>query len=79
MSSTPFTVRKAREARFSRVFLRLCSDPGICERWKRGLKVAPVFPSLIQEGRTGGGYDVLLEPGFPLFLQFKISQYMARA
>jgi hypothetical protein len=51
----------------------------ICERWKRGLKVAPVFPSLIQEGRTGGGYDVLLEPGFPLFLQFKISQYMARA
>jgi hypothetical protein len=52
----------------------------ICERWKGGLRAAPVFPSLIEEGRAGGGYDVRVKgPGFPLFLQFKISEYMTRA
>lgn len=35
----------------------------------------PVFPSLIQEGRATGGYDVMLDrPGMPLFLQFKLSK-----
>lgn len=39
------------------------------------LSAAPIFPSLIEEGRTGGGYDVKLEaPGIPLFLQFKRSE-----
>lgn len=38
------------------------------------LTAAPVFPSLYQEGQTGGGYDVMLQrPGLPLFLQFKLS------
>lgn len=37
---------------------------------------APVFPSLQQEGRLG--YDVKI-PGIPLFLQFKLSDYMTRA
>ena len=37
----------------------------------------PVFPSLLAEGRAGGGYDVALSrPGRPLFLQFKLAQYM---
>jgi hypothetical protein len=37
----------------------------------------PVFPSLIQEGRATGGYDVALErPGRPLFLQFKLSKHI---
>jgi hypothetical protein len=37
----------------------------------------PVFPSLIKEGRAGGGYDVYLDqPGRPLFLQFKLSRHM---
>ncbi len=41
------------------------------------LTAAPVFPSLYQEGQTGGGYDVMLErPGLPLFLQFKLSHCM---
>lgn len=38
---------------------------------------APILPSLSQEGKKGGGYDVKLEkPGLPLFLQFKLSEYM---
>jgi len=40
---------------------------------------APVFPSLIQEGQTGGGWDVKLDkPGMPLFLQFKLCDVMTR-
>jgi hypothetical protein len=43
------------------------------------LSAAPVFPSLIEEGRAGGGYDVKLDrPGAPLYLQFKRSEYMSR-
>ncbi|HET9640338.1 MAG TPA: hypothetical protein VFP12_14155 [Allosphingosinicella sp.] len=39
------------------------------------LSAAPVFPSLIDEGAAGGGYDVKLEqPGLPLFIQFKRSE-----
>jgi len=41
------------------------------------LRAAPIFPSLIEEGKAGGGYDVNLDiPGFPLFLQFKRSDCM---
>ncbi|MCB5412020.1 hypothetical protein [Pseudogemmobacter faecipullorum] len=43
------------------------------------LSAAPVFPSLIEEGKAGGGYDVKLDrPGVPLFLQFKRSHCMIR-
>jgi hypothetical protein len=43
------------------------------------LRAAPIFPSLIEEGRPGGGYDVNPDiPGFPLFLQFKRSDCMVR-
>lgn len=43
------------------------------------LSAAPVFPSLIEEGRAGGGYDVNLNaPGIPLFLQFKRSEKLER-
>lgn len=43
------------------------------------LTAAPIFPSLIEEGRAGGGYDVKLEaPGIPLFLQFKRSDCLSR-
>ena len=35
---------------------------------------APIFPSLIAEGRAGG-YDVMLDrPGKPIFIQFKLSR-----
>lgn len=44
------------------------------------LTAAPVFPSLYQEGQAGGGYDVRLDrPGFPLFLQFKLADYLIRS
>ena len=36
---------------------------------------APIFPSLKREGKTGGGYDVRL-PFIPVFLQFKLSDYL---
>ena len=43
------------------------------------LAAAPVFPSLVEEGKSTVGFDVhLKQPGAPLFLQFKISQYMVR-
>ncbi len=43
------------------------------------LKAAPSFPTLRSEGTTGG-YDVKLDiPGFPLFLQFKLTDYMVRS
>lgn len=39
------------------------------------LSAAPIFPSLIDEGADGGGYDVKLElPGLPIFIQFKRSE-----
>jgi hypothetical protein len=44
------------------------------------LKAAPIFPSLIEEGKKGGGYDVKLDaPGVPLFLQFKCAHCMVRS
>lgn len=43
------------------------------------LSAAPVFPSLIEEGKAGGGYDVKLElPAVALYLQFKRSERMTR-
>ncbi len=44
-----------------------------------GVTAAPVFPSLIEEGQQGGGWDVRLDrPGVPLFLQFKLCDQMTR-
>jgi hypothetical protein len=43
------------------------------------LKIAPIFPSLIEEGKEGGGYDLELDmAGVPLYLQFKRSFRMTR-
>jgi hypothetical protein len=40
---------------------------------------APVFPSLIAEGTSGGGYDVQIPScPVPIFLQFKIPQVVRR-
>src|SRR5258707_1134113 len=44
------------------------------------LTAAPLFPSLIEEGKAGGGYDVKLDlPGYPLYLQFKRADCMKRS
>lgn len=41
------------------------------------LQAAPILPSLYAEGRIGGGYDVMLDsPGVPLFIQFKVPEYL---
>jgi hypothetical protein len=41
---------------------------------------APLFPSLIEEGKAGGGYDVMLDlSGVALYLQFKRADCMVRA
>lgn len=48
--------------------------------WDTGLPIvgAPIFPSLIEEGRSSG-YDVGIQfQGFLLFLQFKLSHFMTR-
>lgn len=43
------------------------------------ITAAPVFPSLIQEGQPGGGYDLKLDQGgVPMFLQFKLADRMVR-
>jgi hypothetical protein len=52
----------------------------LVERHRHLLVGAPHLPSQNQEGRPGGGYDVGLPiRGFPLFLQFKVSEYMLRS
>jgi hypothetical protein len=39
--------------------------------------IAPKFPSLYEEGKDGGGYDVEIPTsGTPVFLQFKLSDYL---
>lgn len=44
-----------------------------------GFTAVPTFPSLIEEGRKGGGYDVKLGiKGIPFFLQFKRSDLLSR-
>ncbi len=48
-------------------------------RGSPSLAAAPVFPSLIAEGKAGGGWDVKIPmPGFMVFLQFKLCDAMVR-
>lgn len=40
---------------------------------------APMFPSLYEEGKSGGGYDLKIPlKGKPVFLQFKLSDQLKR-
>lgn len=40
----------------------------------------PIFPSLVEEGRVGGGYDAGLKiQGIPFFFQFKKSNFLSRS
>ncbi len=44
------------------------------------VKAVPIFPSLIDEGKKGGGFDVAMHTGgeLPLLLQFKVPQVVNR-
>jgi hypothetical protein len=51
----------------------LVNRPGLA------ITAAPLFPSLLAEGQSGGGYDVHLPfAGFPVYLQFKLSHCMVK-
>lgn len=46
---------------------------------RASLVAAPLFPSLYDEGKAGGGYDVKIPiSGTPVFLQFKLSDQLER-
>jgi hypothetical protein len=48
--------------------------------FRPSITAAPIFPSLIEEGSDGGGYDVKFElPGVPLLIQFKRPDVMLTA
>jgi hypothetical protein len=47
----------------------------LVDRYKLRQLGYPVFPSLTEEGKTGGGFDVKL-PGLPLFFQFKVPEIL---
>lgn len=52
----------------------------LVSRFTARLVAAPELPSLIKEGSEGGGYDVLLPfRGWPVFLQFKLCERIARS
>lgn len=66
-------------AEFSEFSFGYALTDSLVQALKSPLGVAPVFPSLQQEGSAGGGYDVHLPAiPFPLFLQFKIPQVLTR-
>ena len=47
---------------------------------KAAVIAAPLFPSLYDEGKAGGGYDVKIPlAGKPVFLQFKLSDQLERS
>jgi hypothetical protein len=47
---------------------------------KAAVIAAPLFPSLYDEGKSGGGYDVKIPlAGKPVFLQFKLSDQLERS
>jgi hypothetical protein len=66
-------------AQFSEFSFGYCITEDLIVGQGTPLTAAPVFPSLLQEGQPGYGYDLLLQrPGSPLFLQFKLVEQMVR-
>ncbi|WP_061945401.1 hypothetical protein [Collimonas pratensis] len=48
--------------------------------YRAAVIAAPMFPSLYDEGKPGGGYDVKIPlSGRPVFLQFKLSDQLQRS
>jgi hypothetical protein len=65
-----------REARFSEFSYGFALTHELVNRFSVALAAAPVFPSLIKEGRSGGYGAALPLSGWTVFLHFKVSQYM---
>lgn len=51
----------------------------VVKRLGPSIAAAPQFPTLYAEGQAGGGYDVKIVGGSPVFLQFKLSHHMVRS
>lgn len=69
-----------RTAEFSEFSFGFALTHSLIKAFGSLLPAAPVFPSLIQEGSKGGGYDVKLPLiPIPLFLQFKIPYVLRRS
>ncbi|MGN6528276.1 MAG: hypothetical protein ACTHL8_17945 [Burkholderiaceae bacterium] len=52
----------------------------LVSKHKAAVIAAPLFPSLYEEGKSGGGYDVKIPlVGKPVFLQFKLSDQLQRS
>jgi hypothetical protein len=67
------------KCQFSEFSYGYCVTEDLAVGQNMPLTAAPVFPSLVQEGQSGVGYDVRFElPGIPLFLQFKLVDQMVR-
>lgn len=64
------------KATFSEFSFGYALTQEIAALFKSRLGQAPIFPSQVEEGREGGGYDVKFDFGYPLFLQFKLSEHM---
>jgi len=69
----------AMKATFSEFSFGYALTEEISDLFELHLNCAPIFPSQIEEGREGGGYDVEFDFGFPLFLQFKLCEHMVRS
>jgi hypothetical protein len=72
-------MRHMDKCQFSEFSYGYCLTEDLIVGKGTALTAAPVFPSLIEEGQPGVGYDVQLNrPGTPLFLQFKLVHQMVR-
>jgi hypothetical protein len=64
-----------RRADFSEFSYGYALTSELVDRYKLRQLGYPLFPSLTEEGKKGGGFDVKL-PGVPLFLQFKVPEVL---
>jgi hypothetical protein len=64
-----------KKADFSEFSYGYALTSELVDRYKLRQLGYPLFPSLTEEGKTGGGFDVKL-PGVPLFLQFKVPEVL---
>src|ERR1700761_7261345 len=68
-----------RTTQFSEFTFGFALTHNLINQLSVGGRVVPTFPSLKEEGKRHGGYDVEIPNyGAPLFLQFKLPQIVKR-